>query len=59
MKKLSILLIGIVFLLSCSENFKVPVYKNANLDIDTRVNDLLSRMTLEGESQANGYVLCG
>ncbi len=37
----------IALLVSCSQEAKNPAYKNASLDIETRVSDLLSRMTLE------------
>ncbi|MGB4415841.1 MAG: glycoside hydrolase family 3 N-terminal domain-containing protein [Paludibacter sp.] len=41
-------LLYLVFIISCLTSFKVvPAYKNASLPVDKRVDDLLSRMTLE------------
>ncbi|MCU4177038.1 glycoside hydrolase family 3 N-terminal domain-containing protein [Carboxylicivirga sp. N1Y90] len=47
MKNLFPFLFAMLLLVSCSDNSKSPAYKNADLDIDTRVADLVSRMTLE------------
>jgi len=41
----SILLLAVLILAACKDN--EPAYKNADLDIETRVADLVSRMTLE------------
>ncbi|UII74773.1 glycoside hydrolase family 3 C-terminal domain-containing protein [Flagellimonas sp. HMM57] len=46
MKRYNIL-IATVFLFCCSQNEENPTYKNSGLDTETRVADLLSRMTLE------------
>ena len=40
-------LLGTLLLLSCKSSEKIPLYKNANASIDSRVEDLLGRMTLE------------
>ena len=45
MKKYCMLLM-VVFLAACEQN-DTPKYRNASLAIETRVDDLLSRMTLE------------
>ena len=46
MKKYCMLLM-VVFFTGCEQQNDTPKYKNASLDVETRVADLLSRMTLE------------
>jgi len=40
-------LIPILLMVSCGHKEELPVYKNANLPVEKRVEDLLARMTLE------------
>ncbi len=47
MNKLSILLTVILFLICYNEKVNAQAYKNAELDIETRVADLVQRMTIE------------
>jgi beta-glucosidase len=47
MNKISLLLICYLILNSCTQADKIPDYKNQEIDIETRVQDLISRMTLE------------
>ena len=42
-----ILSIVFIILFSCSNNHNIPPYKNPDLSIDERTEDLLSRMTIE------------
>ncbi|MEA1898490.1 MAG: glycoside hydrolase family 3 N-terminal domain-containing protein, partial [Bacteroidota bacterium] len=42
-----ILNIVFIILFSCSNNHNIPPYKNPDLSIDVRTDDLLSRMTME------------
>jgi beta-glucosidase len=37
----------LIFLFSCTEKEDIPPYKNPDFSVNTRVDDLLSRMTLE------------
>lgn len=45
--KLSLVLLISTLLFSCAKVKDMPAYKNPNLSVDKRVDDLLSRMTLE------------
>lgn len=47
MSKYGIFIFLALILLSCGESSKLPAYKNADLDAETRTADLLSRMTLD------------
>lgn len=47
MKKIYLLLLATLLFFGFKKKDKVPAYKNAKLDIEARVSDLLSRMTLE------------
>ena len=50
------LFLGVAFFWGCKSSDKEPAYKNANLPIEKRVNDLLSRMTLDEKIlQLNQY----
>ena len=44
---IGILLLFLLLTLSCGEKEEFPMYKNANLPVEKRVEDLLARMTLE------------
>lgn len=47
MKRNYLFLLVVALLLGCNQKDNKPAYKNANLDTETRVADLLSRMTLD------------
>lgn len=47
MKKIYLLLFATILFFGFKKKDKLPAYKNAKLDIETRVSDLVSRMTLE------------
>jgi len=47
MKKRLIAFAALIVLCTCCTNKTVPPYKNPDLSIDERVEDLLGRMTLE------------
>ncbi len=47
MHKTSLIFILYLIINSCTQAYKLPDYKNSDLDIETRVSDLVSRMTLE------------
>ena len=47
MKKSCWFLIIATLLVACKKEDAAPPYKNAELDIETRISDLMSRMTLE------------
>ncbi len=59
MKRISVIFVFVVFLCSVfSQNGKLPLYKDATKPIEKRVNDLVSRMTLEEKVfQLNQYTL--
>jgi hypothetical protein len=40
-------LIPILLMVYCGQKEELPVYKNTNLPVEKRVEDLLTRMTLE------------
>ena len=44
---LSFVFLSLIFSQIIAQNYELPVYKNSENDIDTRVKDLLARMTLE------------
>ncbi|WP_145957601.1 glycoside hydrolase family 3 N-terminal domain-containing protein [Labilibaculum antarcticum] len=47
MNKIYLMLLVALLFFGCKKNDTMPAYKNAKLDIETRVSDLVSRMTLE------------
>ncbi|MEM9648728.1 MAG: glycoside hydrolase family 3 N-terminal domain-containing protein, partial [Bacteroidota bacterium] len=47
MKKQICLLVCLALCIACQNKDNVPAYKDASLSIETRVSDLLSRMTIE------------
>lgn len=47
MNKIYLMLLAALLLFGFKKKDKMPAYKNANLNIETRVADLVSRMTLE------------
>ncbi|MEN8249328.1 MAG: glycoside hydrolase family 3 protein, partial [Bacteroidota bacterium] len=51
----TIILFGIIILTGCTVNdYSLPDYKNANKDTETRVEDLIDRMTLEEKVELVG-----
>ena len=63
-KYLSLIIIGITLLVSCNEkktktrsNDENPLYQDASASIEDRIDDLISRMTLEDKAaQMSQYV---
>ncbi|MCG8578913.1 MAG: beta-glucosidase, partial [Bacteroidales bacterium] len=47
MRQLFVIIISALLMFACDHTSELPAYKNADLDIETRVADLVSRMTLE------------
>jgi beta-glucosidase len=55
MKKFAFFVIALAFVCSCFQTQPLPDYKNPSLPVETRTQDLLSRMTLE---EKVGQLLC-
>ena len=47
MRKIILLLLSLVAVSFCQQNISHALYKNPNIEIEKRIDDLLSRMTLE------------
>lgn len=57
MKKTSLLIAAAALIVSCAPKNDVPLYKDASQSVEKRVEDLLSRMTLEEKvGQMNQFV---